>query len=246
VSSEIVTVCLDGVDGRDYLDTMTTVLDRFGEEGSDDPRWMQSWRVSGGDDGLPLLDGHAMDTRVLIVDDLCAGAPRGLLDLDGARSTAAEASGRLWDAWQEFAAAYPKARSLEELYTDSAADPEGYNSLQAEAEYSAQPVVAAAPFFADGRARTMEPWSLESDPVGWFGLTRNEYAERRAARTLPTDGLLTREGEWLDPDQPRRGASSAEKMLNRFRDRLNYFAQADAYLRGLPAECFVVRVKVRL
>jgi hypothetical protein len=34
-------------------------------------------------------------------------------------------------------------------------------------------------------------------------------------------------------------------MLNRFHDRLAYFARADAYLRWLPPDCFVVRVRVR-
>jgi hypothetical protein len=87
--------------------------------------------------------------------------------------------------------------------------------------------------------------SLEDDPVGWFGLSRGDYMARRAVRRLPTDGLITREGLWLDPDQPRRGDSAAETMLNWFRDRLDYFAHADAYLRGVPPECFVVRVRVR-
>ena len=151
----------------------------------------------------------------------------------------------MWDAWQEFAAAYPKARSLEDLDTESAADPMGYDSERALADYAAQPVVAAAPFRADGRVPGSEPPSLEHDPVGWFGLARDEYAERRAARLLPTAGLLTREGEWLDPDQILRGASAAEKMLNDFRNRLAYFAQADAYLRGLSPDCFVVRVRIR-
>jgi hypothetical protein len=243
VSSETVTVCLDGVDGRDYADALAAGLARYDED-SDDPRWVSQWRVFAGDDGLPLLGGHVTDARVLIVDELCAGAPRGLLDLDGAWATAAAAAGRLWDAWQEFAAAYPKARSLEDLFTESAADPVGYDSNRALADYATQPVVVAAPFRADGRPGT-EPPSLERDPVGWFGLARDEYAERRAAQLLPTAGLLTREGEWLDPDQVRRGGSPAEKMLNHFRDRLAYFERADAYLRGLPPDCFVVRVRVR-
>jgi hypothetical protein len=237
-----VTVCLDGVHGRDYADSLATALARYDED-SDDPRWEAQWRVGG--DGLPLLPGHATDARVLWADGICAGAPRGLLDLDGAWAAAAAAAGRLWDAWQEFVAAYPKARSLEDFYIESAADPVGYDSEQALADYAAQPVVVAAPFWADGRAPGSEPPSLERDPVGWFGLARDEYAERRAARLLPTAGLLTREGEWLDPDQILHGASAAEKMLNDFRNRLAYFAHADAYLRGLPSDCFVVRVRVR-
>lgn len=244
MSSEIVTVCLDGVDGRDYADALAAALARYDED-SDDPRWESQWRVSGGDGGLPLAVGHAADARVLMVDGVCAGAPRALLDLDGAWAAAAAAAGRLWDAWQEFAAAYPKARSLEDFYADSAADPVGYDSQRAAADYAAQPAVVAAPFLADGRAPTSEPPSLERDPVGWFGLARGEYAERRAARLLPTAGLLTREGEWLDPDQVLHGASAAESMINDFRYRLAYFARADAYLRGLPPDCFVVRVRVR-
>lgn len=245
MASELVTVCLDGVDGRDYADALTAALARYGED-SDDPRWESQWRVAGGDDGLPLPDGYAMDFRVLVEADLCAGAPRGMLDLDGAWAAAAGAAGRLWDTWQEFAAAYPKARSLEDFYTESATDPVGYDSLRAAADYAAQPVVVAAPFRADGRAPTSEPPSLELDPVGWFGLARGEYAARRAARRLPTAGLLTREGEWLDPDLVRRhGASAAEKMISFFHGRLAYFAHADTYLRGLPPDCFVVRVRVR-
>jgi len=242
VASEIVTVCLDGVDGQDYADALAAALARYDED-SDDPRWEAQWRVGG--DGLPLLAGRSTDARVLWVDGICAGAPRGLLDLDGAWAAAAAAAGRLWDTWQEFAAAYPKGRSLEDLYTESAADPLGYDSERALADYAAQPVVVAAPFRADGRALGSEPPSLDLDPVGWFGLARDEYAERRAARLLPTAGLVTREGEWLDPDQILHGASAAEKMLNDFRNRLAYFAHADAYLRGLPPDCFVVRVKVR-
>jgi hypothetical protein len=245
VSSETVTVCLSGVDARDYNDALAAALDRHGEA-SDDTRWMDTWRVYGGD-GLPLVAGVAVDdARVLSVDGRCAGAPRELLDLDGAGAAAAAAAGRLWDAWHEFAAAYPEARSLEDLYAESAADPARYSSAQAAADYEAQPVVMAAPFLADGRPPGTAPRSLDHDPVGWFGLARGEYMKRRAARALPTDGLLTLEDEWLDPDQPSRGRSAAEKMLNRFHDRLTYFARADAYLRGLPPDSFVVRVRVRL
>ena len=243
MASEVVTACLDGVDGRDHDGALTAALARYGED-SDDPRWESQWRVFGGD-GLPLLAGYATDTRVLMVDGVCAGAPRGLLDLDGAWAGAAAAAGRLWDAWRDFAAAYPKARSLEDFYADSAADPVRYDSGRAAADYAAQPVVSAAPFLADGRAPNPSPPSLELDPVGWFGLVRDEYAERRAARALPTAGLLTREGEWLDPDQLLHGASPAEAMINAFRNRLAYFAHADAYLRALPPDCFVVRVRVR-
>jgi hypothetical protein len=243
VASEIVTVCLDGVDGRDFADALAAALARYDED-SDDPRWEAQWQVSG-DAGLPLLASYAPDARVLMVGDVCAGAARSLLDLDGAWAAAAEAAEHLWDVWHEFAAAYPKARSLEDFYILSAADPVGFDSGRAAAEYKAQPVVAAAPFLADGRAPDAAPPSLDFDPVGWFGLTRDKYAERRAARVLPTAGLLTREGEWLDPDQVLRGASAAEAMLNDFRYRLAYFARADAYLRGLPPDCFVVRVKVR-
>jgi hypothetical protein len=106
--------------------------------------------------------------------------------------------------------------------------------------------VVAAPFRADGQPAGTAPRSLLYDPVGWFELPRGEYMERRAAQALPTDVLLTREGEWLDPDERLHGASAAEAMLNDFRTRLAYFAHADAYLRGLPADCFVVRVRVRL
>ena len=244
MSSELVTVCLDGVDGQDYAGALAAALARYDED-SDDQRWTSQWRVFADDGGLPLAVGHAEDARVLSVNGMCAGAPRGLLDLDGAWAAAAASAGRLWDAWHEFAAAYPKARSLEDLYTESAADPVGYDSQRASDDYAAQPVVLAAPFLADGTAPTPAPPSLERDPVGWFGLTRDEYAKRRAARALPTDGLLTREGDWLDPDQLFYGASPAEEMINDFRDRQAYFARADAYLRGLPPECFVVRVRVR-
>jgi hypothetical protein len=244
VSSETVTVCLDGVDGRDYHDALVAALDRHGEA-SDDTRWMDTWRVDGRK-GLPPAAGLTRDdSRVLWVDGSCAGAPRGLLDLDGAWAAAAAAAGDLWDAWHEFAAAYPKARSLEQFYTEAAPDPARYSSAQAAADYEAQPVVMAAPFLADGRPPTTAPRSLEYDPVGWFGMTRGEYMDRRAAEALPTDGLLTLDDEWLDPDQPARGTSAAAKMLNRFHDRLAYFARADAYLRGLPPDCFVVRVRVR-
>jgi hypothetical protein len=119
---------------------------------------MDRWRIYGDGDGLPLAAGHpADDARVLVADGVCAGAPRGLLDLDGAWAAAAAAAGRLWDAWQEFAAAYPKARSLEDLYTESAADPERYNSEQAAADYMAQPVVVAAPFLAGRPGRPGPP-----------------------------------------------------------------------------------------
>jgi len=83
VSSEIVTVCLDGVAGRDYVDALVAALARYGED-SDDQRWTSQWRLYGGDDGLPVLAAHTMDASVVMVDGVCAGAPRGLLDLDGA------------------------------------------------------------------------------------------------------------------------------------------------------------------
>jgi hypothetical protein len=191
--------------------------------------------------GQPADDG-----QVLFADGVCVGGPRGRLDFDGAWAAAAAAAGRLWDAWHKFAERYPKARSLEDLYAESAADPTRYRLGLAESEYRAQPVVVAAPFLADGRAPGTEPPHLESDPVGWFGLARGDYMQRSAARLLPTAGLITREGEWLDPDRtPSRGSSPAESNLHWFRIRLAYFAQADAYLRALPPECFVVRVRVR-
>lgn len=246
MASEIVTVCLDGVDGRDYVDALAAALTRFDED-SDDPRWESQWRIASDGDGLPLVPGRpADDGQVLFADGVCVGGPRGRLDFDGTWAAAAAAAGRLWDEWHEFADRYPRARSLEELYARSAADPSRYSMGQAEDDYRAQPVVVAAPFLADGRPPGTEPLSLERDPVGWFGLARGEYMRRRAAQLLPTAGLLTREGEWLDPDQAgMHGASPAETNLNHFRDRLAYFAQADSYLRALPPECFVVRVRVR-
>jgi hypothetical protein len=246
VASEIVTVCLDDVDGRDYVDALSAALARYDED-SDDPRWEAQWRISSDGDGFPFVAGQPLDDgRVLFADGVCVGGPRGRLDFDGAWAAAAAAAGRLWDAWHEFAERYPKARSLEDLYAASAADPAGYGLGLAEADYRRQPVVMAAPFMADGSAPGAQPLSLDRDPVGWFGLPRGDYMQRRAARLLPTAGLITREGEWLDPDRtPWRGASPAESNLNWFRIRLAYYAQADAYLRGLPPECFVVRVRVR-
>jgi hypothetical protein len=244
VASEIVTVCLDGVDASDYADALAQALARYDED-SDDPRWEAQWRISSDGAGLPPV---AADDRVLFADGVCVGGPRGRLDLDGAWAAFAAEAGRLWDAWHEFADGYPKARSLEELYAESAADPARYGMELAEADYRSQPVVAAAPFLADGQlvAGNPLPLSLERDPVGWFGLSRGDYMRRRAARLLPTAGLLTREGEWLDPDgTPAINASPAAWNLESFRIRLAYYAHADAYLRALPPESFVVRVRVR-
>ncbi|MEV7930865.1 hypothetical protein [Kitasatospora sp. NPDC088779] len=246
---DIATVCLDATAADDVTTALTAALAPFEHDAQPiDDRWQGEWdwwHVYGGDGeyGLAVRPGHENDPRLIRSPtwldgsprpaqpaNRCDGGPRGLLDLDTERTAAGVAAAREWDAWSAFAARFPPAHSLR---TIAGRGPAATNSpYQA---FMAQPVMQALAAWrqSDPDAPT---WTKQQDPLWHFAGSREQHAHRTATRVQTTNVLLTVDGRWIDcfdytptPQQPV--AANA------------YFDFADRYLRELPEDAVIVRVR---
>ncbi|MEV7189194.1 hypothetical protein [Kitasatospora sp. NPDC093102] len=249
---DVATVCLKATAADDVTAALTAALTPFAHDVQPvDGRWQGEWdwwHVYGGDGerGLAVRPGHENDLRLIRSPTWldgsprpaqpahrCDGGPRGLLDLDTERTAAAVAAARERDTWSAFAAQFPPAHSLRTIAERSPSGPPAAGS--AYQAFTEQPLMRALAAWrqSDPSAPT---WTKHSDPIGHFAMSREQYAHRTAVRVQTTNVLVTLDGRWTDcfeyaptPQQPI--AADA------------YFDFADRYLRELPDDAVIVRVR---
>ncbi|WP_433205445.1 hypothetical protein ACQP00_37820 [Dactylosporangium sp. CS-047395] len=228
-----VTVCVRVADGQPVADAVAAALVPF--DMADDPegRW-ESWRIgtTGFFGPLPVRTGSEHDPRLLRVSQppeswssgRCDGAPRGLLDFTRDRAAARYWAEAEWDEWYEVARHHPIGR------------PVGEFEFAERATFAAQPVMQAY-MQRHGLDPQRMVWQHLSDPITRYGYDRDDYVRRQVARAAPLFDLLRLDGVWLDYADFSTGTFDAAAQ-----DR--YYLAADAYLDELPADVYLVGVRI--
>jgi hypothetical protein len=233
---ENVTVCLPLCDRGEVHEAISAAMapyDYNREDVPDDPEWMAEWdywQIDGRGCEFPVLHGSEDDPRLIRGElDLrgrprvfppgtCDGGPRRLLDFDAARRPVAAAAARDFHDWHDFAARHPAARPLDFFWDKHRGDP-AYPPRRVHEVYLGQAVLKA---LHEERPDLRD--RIGSYPVGGIGDDLAAYVEERASAVLPTNALLTLDGQW-------RGIAGL--------DLRRYF---NAYLDELSADAIVVRV----
>ncbi|MFF4895074.1 hypothetical protein [Streptomyces sp. NPDC001068] len=236
MAKERVTVCLPPCEPGDVFQAITAAMAPFDynrDPGVGDPdveTWWDYWQIDGGGCEFLVVPGHEDDPRLIrgaktlsgeprnVPPGLCDGGPRALLDLETPRARAAAEARRAFEAWQDFAAAYPPARAAGEFWARHFADPENYPRDRALEDFRTQPAIAAL-------LDNPELEDLVGDkPVATLGGDLDALVRHTTDLVLSSNALLTLAGRWLD-------VANAE--------RRQYFTD---YLVGLPADAYAVRV----
>lgn len=234
-------------------------------------QWDQ-WSIVGGSgsSGFRILPGMEDDPR-LIHDQLhwrdgpqpslagmCAGGPRGLLDLVGPGAEAEIAAGQLWDLFHQLRGELPTALPMDHFvalpenqlpYVPVGRDAEGYRlmpdpgRLQAEQQYRAQPLIQrlrTASFFTAGAVCQLP------EILPWFALPREQYVARRVEEARRKSELLTLDGWWIELNYPPvHGACESLTNCPHRAGRTEPWTRAEmaAYLELLPDDVIVVRLR---
>ncbi|MEU8927602.1 hypothetical protein AB0D10_42980 [Kitasatospora sp. NPDC048545] len=218
------------------------------EEQPGGPAWQgewDSWHVYGGHDGdgFPVSPADEADPRLIFEPTLPNGAvrqrtpsrwdggPRALLDFDAARAPVAARAAEHWRAWQEFTEGFPPAVPFDVFAERARQDLAGYPVARARADYYGQPLITAA----NDSAEVCGLFPRLTDPLHHFRGTRAEFIRRETAQVVPTNHLLTLDGQWID--------GTVEDWGRRIGRSGDYHLFADAYLENLPGDCLVVRLR---
>lgn len=158
--------------------------------------------------------------------------PRRLLDLDTKRDAVAGRAHAEWRAWNDFARGFPPGRPMHELRWE-------YNAVHGlgpddrfRGTYEQQDVIRAISANPEVAALVVD----KGDPIRWFAEPEDDYVRRLSAEVNPSDALLTLDGRWLD-------ISSDVYDEETKTDGSSYFEYADDYLRRVPDDCYLVRVR---
>ncbi|WP_051712033.1 hypothetical protein [Streptomyces sp. NRRL S-350] len=205
------------------------------------------WHIFGGDDdnGFAVRPGYEDDPR-LVRNPLwsdgsarkpqpasrCDGGPRGLLALDADRAPVAAQAGADWDGWAEFSARFEPALSQRAM---AEAEPAGPDSgRRAFAAFHDQPVIRALTAWRASDPQAPK-WTGVPDPVAHFTCERDRFIRQRASRVVPTNVLLTLDGEWLDGTHT---AIEPGALVGHA-----YFDYADRYLDTLAEDALLIRLR---
>ncbi|MFJ9346009.1 hypothetical protein [Streptomyces sp. NPDC101237] len=236
MAKERVTVCIPLCDPGDVVEAIGAAMAPFDynrDVGVGDPdveTWWDYWRIDGRGIEFLVVPGHEDDPRLIrgakalsgeprnVPPALCDGGPRALLDLETPRAQAAAEARRAFEAWRDFAKAYPPTRPSSHFWARHFADPENYPQAQVLEDYRTQPAIVALRNNPELREL------IGGDPAARLTGELEAYAQEIADTILPSNALLTLDGRWLD-------VANAE--------RRRYF---NDYLIGLPADAYAVRV----
>ncbi len=249
MTRELITVCLPPTDASEVTAALAAAMAPFWYDAQPqaDGTWQGEWdwwHVFGGDgdSGLAVRPGYDSDPR-LVRNPLwsdgsvrkpqsagrCDGGPRGLLDLDADRAPAAAQAGAQWDGWAEFSARFEPALSR---YAISESGPAEWPA--AHAAFVGQPVIRALIAWRESDPQAPE-WTRAQDPVAHFAGGREQFVRRVASRLVPTNVLLTLDGEWLDGTL---NALEPGALVGH-----TYFDYADRYLDALAEDALLVRLR---
>ncbi|GHF60299.1 hypothetical protein GCM10018790_42830 [Kitasatospora xanthocidica] len=248
MTRDMLTVCLPPTDPADVAEALAGAMAPYWNDAEVPPggEWQgewQWWHVFGGDGdhGLPVRAGYEADPR-LVRNPLwsdgsprpaqpvvrCDGGPRGLLDLDRDRASVAEEAGADWDAWTAFSADYEPALSESEMFAQTSGSPQWREA------FFAQPVIRAVAALRPTWEEAPR-WARAHDPVACYAGGREQYVRRMASRVVPTNVLLTLDGEWIDGNWLSHDPDAL--VGHRYRDF------ADRYLDDLAEDALMVRIR---
>ncbi|MFE0457936.1 hypothetical protein ACFW1A_01585 [Kitasatospora sp. NPDC058965] len=252
MTRDLITVCLPPTDPGEVPAALAAAMAPFCydaqplPDGTDQGEW-DWWHIFGGDgeDGLAVRAGYEQDPRLVRNPSWsdggsrppqppgrCDGGPRGLLDLDADRAPVASRAGIDWDAWTDFSARFEPAMSQRAMAESVPAGPDA--GRRAYAAFHDQPLIRAV---AVRRASDPQApwWTWVQDPVAHFADGREQYVRRVAARVVPTNVLLTLDGEWLDGTLNALDPAALVGPA--------YFDYADRYLESLAEDALMVRLR---
>lgn len=218
-----VTVCLPPEADADVDGALAAALAPFGA--ATELEWdfgflWDSWHIEGSSDsfGLWIRPGCTDDPRLihdaprkrdgaprLSVPGMCAGGPRGLIDLGEEPELPRALAMEAWELWQRLATEYPPA--LPEPLIRRQIEPDPRRRADEDlvrAEYEAQPLIrafkAAHPLGGLDPSRYSAEIHFSPHDVGYVGHTAESFAYRVVDQRLGGWDLLTLDGWWIEAD----------------------------------------------
>ena len=220
-----VTVCLPPEAAADLDAALATALAPFGE--ATELEWdfgflWDSWRIGGSSDHFgfwirpgctddPLLIHDGPDRRSgaprLSAPGMCAGGPRGLIDLSEEPELPRALAMEAWEVWRRLSKQYPPALPMGFIRRRIQPDPRRRADEDlVRAEYEAQPLIsafkAAHPFGGlDPQRYSSEIQFMPGDTSPWGQTqTAEGFAHRVVDQCLGGGDLLTLDGWWIEFD----------------------------------------------
>lgn len=264
-------MCLPPEAGADVTAALAAALAPFGEATSlewDFGSTWDSWRVEGGSDGFGfwIRPGYADDPRLihdgphwrdgaprLSVPGMCAGGPRGLLDLteepELPRALAVEA----WELWQSLSEEYPPALPEPLIRRRIQPDPRRQADMDlVRAEYEAQPLIQA--FKAAHPLGGLDPHRYSAEihfkplDANYLARTAQGFAGVVVHRSLGGWDLLTLDGWWIESDGAAHHGTCGSacphrpEAFNEARGNAGIATGRYRYLEATPPDTLLVRV----
>lgn len=231
-----------------------------------------SWRIAGGADGAGfwIAAGAEDDPRIIhdqphwrtgaepSLPGMCAGGPRGLLDLHRPARDAEHSAERLWDLYHQLRpklpAVVPREHFLQLPENNLPFEPDNLITLasglvvsrgqvNADNQYLEQPIMRelrASPFWQAGAM------SRAYDIMAYFDLSREQYVAARMEETRPFDALLTLDGWWVEIGYPPvHGACDDLDACPHRHGMTQPWTSLDIerYLQRMPDDVVIVRLR---
>ncbi len=259
-----IVVCLPGSAAGSVDEAVAEAMAPFARDGvgAVEREVWDSFRISGGSAGLPVLAGHQDDPRLImgrpwwdgtpepVLPGMCAGGPRGLIDFsDALRARGAEHAGRVWDQWREVASRHPAADDESVFFHRHLAaggTHASYETSQEAAAYRAQPAVRAWAEIAPALARPdiAAHFSFDGQAIHIGRRGREEYVAKWEFSLLPERNVLTAGGWWYEPGEaPLHGACRTPADCVHAPDVDEGRPGVQSYLLALPADTLLVNVR---
>jgi hypothetical protein len=199
-----VTVCLPPTAPVDLVPALDVAMGPFeAMRGFPDERdiW-DSWRISGGSSGAGFLIRSGFEDDPRLIHDqpsytgavrpsrpgMCAGGPRGFLDLAKPYAEDTRDAERGWDLWHEVAPHFPPAKSLDELRAATG------SFSEAGRLYLEQPVIQEFHRIGIDTKIWYRLGGLEPDGVPELARDRSDFVRRQVALNARSTDLLTLDG----------------------------------------------------
>ncbi|MEU8966904.1 hypothetical protein AB0C89_35105 [Streptomyces sp. NPDC048491] len=278
-----IVVCLPGSMAGTVNEAVAEVMAPFeiGGGRADEFDIWDYYRICGGAEGFGFATraGFESDPRPLhdqprfngtsepSLPGMCAGGPRGLLDLSANHTESVALAGRAWDLWTELSSRYPAPESLEAFVARSKAEMgvpqyltfrmEGYPDpwTPAYERYQAQPLCSAYLSALDDLKRTSRSHRYGTSFLDCFdpiqrvgGLTREAFISQHSRYGLGFNNVLTLNGWWYgDGDPGLHSACESRAVCPHTPDiGSGSGADVDRYLLGLPDDALLIYLRLHV